>query len=193
MKRILCYGDSNTYGYDPRSFLGDRYPADVRWTGLLAADLGIPVHNSGQNGRTIPRTEWALEQAAQFPAGTDLAVIMLGSNDLLQTSGFTARDTAARMENFLWHLLVRSDVGAILLISPPPMRTGAWVTEERLLTESARLAREYEALARRLGIRFADAGQWDVELVFDGVHFSEAGHRAFARGLRSLLERADSL
>ncbi len=196
MKRILCYGDSNTYGYDPRSFLGDRYPADVRWTERLACDTGWEVLNAGQNGRCIPWRALELAQADQLLdgcGGADLLAIMLGSNDLLQTSGFTARDTAARMENFLWHLLVRSDVGAILLISPPPMRTGAWVTEERLLTESARLAREYEALARRLGIRFADAGQWDVELVFDGVHFSEAGHRAFARGLRSLLERADSL
>ena len=22
--RMLCYGDSNTYGYDPRGFFGDR-------------------------------------------------------------------------------------------------------------------------------------------------------------------------
>ncbi len=34
-RRILCFGDSNTYGYDPRSYLGGRYPASVRWTALL--------------------------------------------------------------------------------------------------------------------------------------------------------------
>ena len=27
MKRILCFGDSNTYGYDPRSYFGSQYPA----------------------------------------------------------------------------------------------------------------------------------------------------------------------
>lgn len=26
--RMLCYGDSNTYGYDPRGFRGERYPAE---------------------------------------------------------------------------------------------------------------------------------------------------------------------
>ena len=38
-RRLLCYGDSNTYGYDPRSYLGGRYPQSVRWTALLR-DMG---------------------------------------------------------------------------------------------------------------------------------------------------------
>ena len=29
-QKILCYGDSNTYGYDPRAYLGGRYPKAVR-------------------------------------------------------------------------------------------------------------------------------------------------------------------
>ena len=32
MKKIVFYGDSNTYGYDPRGFMGMRYPNEVRWT-----------------------------------------------------------------------------------------------------------------------------------------------------------------
>ena len=39
------------------------------------------------------------------------------------------------------------------------------------------------ALAERLGIRFADAGNWNIPLAYDGVHFTEQGHRAFAAGL----------
>ena len=33
MKNILCFGDSNTWGYDPVT--GSRYAYDVRWTGRL--------------------------------------------------------------------------------------------------------------------------------------------------------------
>ena len=33
MKTILCYGDSNTYGYDPKT--GLRYPRTIRWPGHL--------------------------------------------------------------------------------------------------------------------------------------------------------------
>ena len=40
-----------------------------------------------------------------------------------------------------------------------------------------------DRLAEQLGIRFADAGKWDIPLAYDGVHFTEQGHRAFAAGL----------
>ena len=75
----------------------------------------------------------------------------------------------------------------VLLVAPPPMAPGEWVREERLLSESAALAGEYESLALRLGIGFANAGQWGVELAFDGVHFTDAGHRAFANGIQEVL------
>ena len=55
MKRVLCYGDSNTWGYDPGT--GKRYAPDVRWTGVLANRLGpdYQVLEEGLNGRA---TRW---------------------------------------------------------------------------------------------------------------------------------------
>ncbi len=41
--RILCFGDSNTYGYDPRGYFGGRYDAGDRWVDLLAEKLNIPL------------------------------------------------------------------------------------------------------------------------------------------------------
>lgn len=171
--RLLCFGDSNTYGYDPRAYLADRYPAEVRWTDRLARTTGWEVCNLGQNGREIP------DAAPAFPL-YDWLVVMLGSNDLLRPQT-TAAGVSARMERFLRGL------PRVLLVAPPPMRPGAWVTEERLLTESTALAGHYQALARRLSCSFADAGQWGVELAYDGVHFSEEGHRTFAGALRLTL------
>ena len=78
MKTVICFGDSNTYGYDPRSYLGGRYGPDSRWVDLLAARTGWDVRNQGQNGRTIPGGP------VPFPADTDLLTVMLGTNDLLQ-------------------------------------------------------------------------------------------------------------
>jgi len=171
--KILCFGDSNTYGYDPRSFFGSRYPAEVRWTDLLARETGCEVINSGMNGRSIPAGGFVSLPHA------DLLIVMLGSNDLL--NGCSAEETAFRMEGFLTQL--RSAYHRILLVAPPPMAPGEWVTEARLLTDSARLAALYRQIAERLSVSFADAGQWRVGLSFDGVHFSEAGHRAFAEGI----------
>ena len=38
--KVICFGDSNTYGYDPRSYFGGQYPAQNRWVDLLAQKYG---------------------------------------------------------------------------------------------------------------------------------------------------------
>lgn len=173
MKTVICFGDSNTYGYDPRSCLGDRYGRDSRWVDLLAARTGWDVRNQGQNGRTIPGGP------VPFPADTDLLTVMLGTNDLLQ--GRSPETATGRMERFLSDAALERE--RILLIAPPPMALGAWVPDPALVEASRDLAGRYRRLAERLGVRFADAGAWGVALAYDGVHFTSQGHRTFAAGL----------
>lgn len=108
--KILCYGDSNTYGYDPRSFIGDRYPADARWVELLAKETGWEIINRGLNGWEIP------EQDIPLPNDLDLLIVMLGTNDLLQ--GADAETADGRMETFL-RCSPLAEGKQILLIAPP--------------------------------------------------------------------------
>ena len=190
MIRILCIGDSNTYGYDPRSYFGDRYPEDIRWTELLRK-AGHEVINCGQNGREIPTREVQFASFAQMIQETqplDLVTVMLGTNDLLQHPRFTAENVAERMARFLSHLIPALPDTRFLLISPPPMQPGVWVSEERLLIESARLGHCYAELAARLDM---DAGEWGVELCFDGVHFSPAGHGMFSARIQKILHQTN--
>ena len=110
---IICFGDSNTYGYDPRSYLGGRYAPDSRWVD----NFGWTVCNTGQNGREIPTV------ALSFHTDTDLLIVMLGTNALLQ--GRSPEQAAERLNRFLsGRSLNRSK---ILLIAPPLMTLGAWV------------------------------------------------------------------
>ena len=180
--RILCFGDSNTYGYDPRGFFGDRYDAEDRWVDLLARQTCHECINAGANGREIPRSPYALRLLTEH-APVDLFLVMLGTNDLLQ--GASAREAATRMEAFLKDLLPHCR--EILLICPPPMKRGAWVPTDALVSESIRLAEEYKALAEKLSIPFVDTRHWKIELAFDGVHFTEEGHHTFAENLRKEL------
>jgi len=83
-KKILCIGDSNTYGYDPRSYIGSRYPEGVRWTSRLE---GHEVINCGLNGMTVPRNH-ARAIGLIRSNEPDLVVVMLGTNDL--TGGLSA-------------------------------------------------------------------------------------------------------
>ena len=102
-KRILCFGDSNTWGYCADD--ASRFDEDVRWTGLLAKMLGdgYTVIEEGQNGRT---TVWddpvenrlagltylwpCMESHAPF----DLIIIMLGTNDTKTYFSMTAQNIA---------------------------------------------------------------------------------------------------
>jgi len=118
--RILCFGDSNTYGYDPRGFFGDRYGAEDRWVDLLAKQTGHKCINAGANGREIPRNPYALRLLTEH-APVDIFLVMLGTNDLLQ--GGSAKEAATRMEIFLNPLLPHCK--QILLVVPPPMTRGA--------------------------------------------------------------------
>ena len=188
--KILCFGDSNTYGYDPCSFFGSQYPAQHRWVDLLAQKLDCKVVNAGENGREIPRREGELQRfnlmlTNQKPI--DLLIIMLGGNDLLQ--GNSVEAVVNRMEAFLEHIDL--DKSQILLIGPPPMRRGEWVPTQALIDASVALNHAYKALAERLGVGFADTGEWNIPLTFDGVHFTEEGHSVFANGLANYLNKGE--
>ena len=171
--KVICFGDSNTYGYDPRGYFGERYDENSRWVDILAAETGWTISNMGQNGREIPAA------APAFPADTDLLIIMLGTNDLLQ--GRSPKQAAERLECFLSGISL--DRNKILLVAPLPMALGEWVSSSQLIDDSRTFAQLCQTLAGRLGTRFADAGKWDIPLAYDGVHFTEQGHKAFAAGL----------
>lgn len=167
--KILCYGDSNTLGFDPRSFFGDLY--DRPWPLILSEHPALQVRTDAACGREIPKGPIV------FPKDTELLILMLGTNDLLQ--GTDAEEAARRVERFLTTV----SGPEVLLIAPPPLRRGEWVSDEVLIARSFRLAEEYRLLAQDRGIRFLYAGDWDIPLAFDGVHFTEEGHRRFAENL----------
>ena len=174
--RILCFGDSNTYGYDPRGFFGDRYDAGDRWVDLLAKQTNHEIINAGANGKEIPRNPYVLRLLNEH-APVDIFLVTLGTNDLLQ--GASAKEAATRMEAFLNPLLTHCKY--ILLVAPPPMKRGAWVPTDELVNESIDLAEEYNLLAEKLHIPFVDTRRWNIELTFDGVHFTENGHHRFSK------------
>ena len=103
MITVLCYGDSNTYGYNPSN--GFRYPPDVRWTGRLQRLLGEGYHvvEEGCNGRTTvyddPLEGWKngidyLKPCLNSHKPVDIVILMLGSNDLKEVFHASPEDIA---------------------------------------------------------------------------------------------------
>ena len=98
-KRILCYGDSNTWGTIPRwiesNVPSERYDKNTRWTGRIQTILGdgYEIIEEGLGGRTTiyepEDAPWKCGKNYLVPClmshrQLDLVVIMLGTNDLHQ-------------------------------------------------------------------------------------------------------------
>lgn len=168
---VICFGDSNTWGFDPRSFLGDRYPEEYRWPEILAKKTGWIVRNMGINGQEIPQTPIA------FPVNTDLLIVMLGTNDLLH--GSNAETAATRMGDFITGSC--RNIKRIVLIAPPAMQRGEWVESDDLVQESSLLHKYYRGIAESIGIDYIDTSLSNIPLAYDGVHFTNEGHTIFAQ------------
>ena len=178
--KVICFGDSNTYGFDPRVPLGGRYGPDSRWVDILSGKTGWNIENQGVNGREVRNCD------ACFPDDMDLLMIMLGTNDLLQFQ--TPENTALRMEQFLKTLTVPSS--KILLISPPAMTFGAWVEDQDLIDDSIRLGKCYRDITEKLDVPYLDLSEFSLPMAHDGVHLSPEGHRAVAESVINRLNNS---
>ena len=102
-KRILCYGDSNTWGYNGET--ATRFPEDIRWTGQLQTLLGEEwtIIEEGMCSRTTVFDDPIIEGvngltylhpclSSQSPI--DYLIIMLGTNDCKQRFALTPKNIA---------------------------------------------------------------------------------------------------
>jgi len=199
MREILCFGDSNTWGYDPSS--KGRFANEVRWTGVLQAALGpgFRVIEEGLNGRT---TVWEdpvegdkmgkrhLLPCLESQAPLDLVILMLGTNDTKKRYSAPPADIAAGV-GVLLDIIAKSAAGRdgkapqVLLVAPAPLSK---LTEFAPMFDggpekSRALAALYAEQARARGCAFFDAGSVVRCSDLDGVHFEAAGHRALGEAL----------
>ena len=184
MKKIFFYGDSITYGYDPRGAFGGRFPETVRWTDRIAErlcmDYAIAVN--AENGREIPSTPRELNDVSQIIKGYlpfDIFAVMLGTNDYLNMYQPNIIEVATRMKKFLETVRaipeLKSFCTSFLLMAPPYIYTAHDDFYAKYDTTNGIFAKAYRTLASHLGIDFLDTGIWRVEPAYDGIHLSEEG------------------
>jgi len=207
-KTILCYGDSNTWGYNPAT--QDRYARGERWTGVLRQALsdGYVVIEEGLNGRTTvwddPIEEYRNGREYLIPClgshkPIDLVVIMLGTNDLKARFSVPACDVAAGA-GVLVGIVAKSETGRsegapeVLLVAPPPFADSSELGEnfEGGLEKSTLLSRHFRLVAEERGCALLDAGEVISSSAMDGIHLDLAEQRklgvAIAGRVREMLE-----
>jgi lysophospholipase L1-like esterase len=202
-KRILCYGDSNTFGTATVPRPSGRYFWGERWPGVLSAELpsGWQVIEEGLGSRTTTRDdpiegdyrngERYLLPCLLSHQPLDWVAIMLGTNDLKSRFAASARDIAAGVAR-LAELTLASGAGVdggaanVLIISPPPLLPRVAMHGELFAgarEKSLELAEQYAQVAHRVGARFLDAGSIASFGNCDGFHLDLAGHQALGRAV----------
>jgi lysophospholipase L1-like esterase len=201
MKTILCYGDSLTWGYNPRD--GSRYPFDQRWPGILEQGLGsgFRVIEEGLSGRTtfaenplLPNRSGLrmIEPLLESHAPIDLCILMLGTNDVAPYYRLTASDIAGGCLGLIW-AIEKSQAGpggrapAILLVSPPMLgrMSGIMGLFYRGGEKTAKaLPEAFKTIAESSGCHFFDASKYVKASKIDGVHLDPEAHRIVAREIK---------
>lgn len=203
--RVLCYGDSNTWGYIPDR--GSRFSANVRWPGVLQSRLGSQaiVFEEGLCGRTTiwddPDAPGCNGQRSLMPilkhyAPLDLLVISLGINDLKSRFGQTAVSVAKGAKRVCQNARA-ADCGRagaapeILLVAPPPiphLTPAMRMAFEGAADKSKRLARHFSDVALQLNIHFLDAAAFIKPSITDPVHWDASAHKILGQAVADSIE-----
>lgn len=212
MKNILCFGDSNTWGYTPGTAV--RYDQNTRWTGVLQKELGADycIHEDGLNARTSvyedPWSPWRLGKealpialVAQKPLA--LLVLMIGTNDLKFVDAYSAAKGAEALITLAQAVQARKESSPVfpnglkvLLVSPilldPCVANDPFGTLRNGAEESKKFAYYYRHVAEAKGVYFLDAAEFAQPSKIDGVHMEPESHlalgKAIAAEVRKILE-----
>ena len=198
MRRILCFGDSLTWGFDPESRV--RFEEDSRWPCVMQEALGdgYKVIEEGQNGRTIATEDPAegeknglayIGPCLESHAPLDYVILMLGSNDCKRKFSYSAMDIAGEMQIMLekiqsYNRFRCNDRIRVILVSPPHIADSikdSWLGDSFGYENSVKLSKElsswYKQLADMYGCTFVDAAEYVKVSDADGVHMNSEAQR----------------
>ncbi|MCR5687808.1 MAG: acylhydrolase [Lachnospiraceae bacterium] len=211
MIKIVCFGDSNTYGYEPAA--GGRYDEDTRWPKVMQKLLGdgYEVIEEGQNGRTIANddpweggTKCGMDYVLPMleTKRPDLLIIMLGTNDLKIKFNLPVADIAGSMQTMLADIrsycryYLNMEDMKILLVSPPALSDqfeksyfAAFFDAATVAQRSRELAHWYKLVAEQFGCSFLNATEKVTAGTVDHLHLDPEGHRKLAELVRDEVVR----
>lgn len=212
MVTIVCFGDSNTHGYNPTD--GSRFPREIRWTGRLQQLLGKDyfVVEEGCNGRTTVYGDieegWINGMAYLRPClyshrMVDYVVMMLGTNDLKESFGASAETIGQGMERLVCETKSfmeehQGQAPRIILIAPPVLgdRMSESIFADEFTPDSVKKSKElaviYEKIASRCQCTFLNAADFATVSEEDSLHLGAESHASFATKVYECIQSLQS-
>ena len=208
MKRILCYGDSNTWGFVPGTD-HQRFNENERWTKLLQKQLGndFEIIEEGLNSRTLfsddnrPQREGRngfkyLKPCLDTHDKIDMIILMLGTNELKVEFGNSANDILVMMAKYVD--FIKNNPSQIDKTTPVILICGIPLVNEQANTcfkdnkyidapqKSIELNMLYEQYCKENNILFVNNN--DLKTGIDGVHLIKESHQKLADRLTKTLK-----
>ena len=195
---ILCFGDSNTHGYNPTN--AKRYPRDVRFTGILQKELGDDFYiiEEGLSGRTAVFQDAITDglcgidyivPCIRTHAPLDLVIIMLGTNDVKERFSSNAEVINLGIQKLIKTILnteeIFRDKKNILLVSPPIIKDGVYEITHTMGKGCEQKSKDviplYEQTAKDLGLFYLRASDYAEFSDIDKMHLEPEGHQKLAK------------
>lgn len=200
LKKILCFGDSNTYGYIPNN--GARYDKNTRWTGVLSllSHGKFEIIEDGCNNRTA----FAANSAGKIFTGYeilpelltddfDAVVLAIGINDTQFLYNLSSIEIASGVEKLINIVKVKSPQAKILLVAPSILTDDvlngnfACLFDRTSIEKSRQLPLLYQKIAEKQNIKFLDLNSVAKTSSLDGLHYAPEQHLKIAQAIFTIL------
>lgn len=200
LKKILCFGDSNTYGYIPNN--GARYDKNIRWTGVLSllSHGKFEIIEDGCNNRTA----FAANPAGKIFTGYeilpelltddfDAVVLAIGINDTQFLYNLSSIEIASGVEKLINIVKVKSPQAKILLVAPSILTDDvlngnfACLFDRTSIEKSQQLPLLYQKIAEKQNIEFLDLNSVAKTSSLDGLHYAPEQHLKIAQAIFTIL------
>ncbi len=193
MAELVCFGDSNTYGFNPRN--GKRYDENTRWSGILKEKLKekIRVIEAGCNNRTCysinPESEeltGILALPKYLSINTEYLIIAVGLNDLQKFYSSTDEEIREGMTKLIEIAKNTNPNMEIIILAPSKIRKNilnsyfSALFNEDAIEKSAKIPSIYGQIACEKQCRFINLDEFVCACDIDGLHYFEDEHKKIA-------------
>ena len=202
MKKVLCFGDSNTFGFNPLT--GLRFPKNIRWTGVLQILCGsdFEIIEAGCNNRTCFRNnpEGQMFTGHQIlpkylEEKPDIIILALGSNDFQRQYRTSLKEIEYGLENLINIVKTNLPSAKIIILSPTPIgkevlkaKIFSFLFDENSIEKSKHLGEIYNRVANNNQCEFLDLTLIAPVSEIDGLHYEEMGHKNIADAVYKILK-----
>lgn len=202
MKKILCYGDSNTFGCNPSNFT--RYSENERWSGILKEKFKnqFEVFEEGANNRNgfvdnpdgdFYSSQKYLPELLNKLGNLDIIILAVGTNDLQFQYNITFEQIEKGLENLI---VISKKYSEKIIVIPPVILNdnifnGFFKTmfDKSSIEKSQNVGEIYRKVVQKFNCLFFDIDKITKPSEIDGLHYTKESHSIIAEKLYEFINK----